>query len=210
MAAAPQLTKGERTRREILDAAKELFLSQGYTATTMRQVARAVGITPGAIYNHFPGKDEIFGTLIQEVAPYEQLFALLREIEADQLENLLREAFRGVMELLTDHQDYIRLALIDAQERDGAALTTILPQFFPQIQAFYRRVLALDGDRGRLREIPLLVFMRAQICLMAGFLVTEGVVRSTQLFQAPDTDWAGALADIFLLGVLNPTEVERS
>ena len=210
MAAAPQLTKGERTRREILDAAKELFLAQGYTATTMRQVARAVGITPGAIYNHFPAKDEIFGTLIQEVAPYEQLFALLREIEADAVENLVRAAFRGVMELLTDHHDYFRLALIDTQEREGATLIAILPQFFPQIQAFYRRVLMLDAGRGRLREIPLLVFMRAQISLMVGFLVTEGVVRSTQLFQAPDTDWAGALADIFLLGVLNPTEVERS
>jgi AcrR family transcriptional regulator len=209
MVVTPQLTKGEQTQQEILAAARVLFLAQGYTATTMRQIARSVGITPGAIYNHFPGKEEIFGALLQEVAPYERLFAFLREIEADSVEELVRGAFRGVMETLVEHQDYVRLALIDTQERDGAALTALMPQFFPQIQAFYQRVLALDAGRGRLREIPLPVLMRAQISLVAGFLVTEEVVRSTQLFQAPDTDWAEALAEVSLYGVLKPDETER-
>ena len=78
----PQVTKGEQTRQEILVAAKRLFLSQGFTATPMRQIAREVGITPAAIYNHYPSKDRLFTTLLQNAAPYDELFALFSKIEA--------------------------------------------------------------------------------------------------------------------------------
>ena len=79
MAAEPQLAKGERTRRAILEAAKNLFLSQGYTATSMRQIAQAVGVTPAALYNHFSGKEEIFTSLLQQAAPFERAFELFEE-----------------------------------------------------------------------------------------------------------------------------------
>jgi AcrR family transcriptional regulator len=168
-----------------------------------------VGITPAAIYNYFPGKDEIFTTLLQEAAPFEQLFALVREIEADTLERLVRQMFRSVIGFVAGHEDYLRLALIDAQERDGATLTTFLPQVLPLAQDLYRRLVALDSAHGRLRDIPFLVFIRAQLCLIAGFVITEGVVKSTQTLQLPETDWAQVLADIFLHGVLNPSEARE-
>ena len=154
----PELTRGEQTRQEILDAAKGLFLAQGYTATSMRQIARAVGITPAAIYNHFPGKDEIFTSLLQQEAPYDRLFALTGEMEADTPEGLLRQLVRGGIELVATHRDYMRLALIDAQEREGATLAGFLPRILPQAQALYERLVALDAGQGRLREVPFLVF----------------------------------------------------
>jgi len=204
-----QLTKGEQTRQKLLVAAKELFIAQGYTATTMRQIARGAGITPGAIYNHFSSKDEIFAVLLQEVAPFDHLSALLREVEADTVEKLIGQFFRRFLELLTDHQDYIRLALIDAQERDGTTLAAIVLQLFPQIQAFYQKLQELDTGHGRLRQIPFLVFMRAQISLIIGFVFTEVVAKSSQSLQLPDVNWTQALADVFLWGVLRSTESEE-
>ena len=47
------LSKGERTRQSILQAAYELFLEQGYAATSMRQIAERAGLALGGIYNHF-------------------------------------------------------------------------------------------------------------------------------------------------------------
>ena len=72
----PQSSKGEQTRQEILATAQRLFLSQGFTATPMRQIAREVGITPGAIYNHYSGKDELFTAVLLNAAPYDEVFAL--------------------------------------------------------------------------------------------------------------------------------------
>ena len=53
-------TKGEATRLAIEDAAIELFMEQGYHATSMRQIAKRAELALGGIYNHFASKDEIF------------------------------------------------------------------------------------------------------------------------------------------------------
>ena len=202
MAVEPQLAKGERTRRAILEAAKNLFLSQGYTATSMRQIAQAVGVTPAAIYNHFSGKEEIFTSLLQQAAPFERVSELFEETAADTPEDLLQQMFRGMVDLLLGHEDYIQLSLIDAQERDGATLVTFLPRLFPHFMGFYQRLLALDAGQGQLREIPVFVFTRTLISLIAGYLITERVARPAETLNMPEMDWVQGLADIFMHGVL--------
>lgn len=47
------------TRQSILDAARELFVSEGVDATTMRAIAAKIGYTPTAIYHHFQDKDAL-------------------------------------------------------------------------------------------------------------------------------------------------------
>lgn len=61
-------TKAEAaaTRATILDAAMQLFSQQGVAATTLDDIARAAGVTRGAIYWHFAGKEELYYTLVQE------------------------------------------------------------------------------------------------------------------------------------------------
>ena len=44
----------------IIDAAAELFSSQGYDGTSIRDIAARVGLLPGSIYHHFPSKEEIY------------------------------------------------------------------------------------------------------------------------------------------------------
>jgi RND family efflux transporter MFP subunit len=56
----------ESTRRAILDAALELFIADGYTQVSIRNIAAKVEYSPGAIYSYFPSKDEIFFALAEE------------------------------------------------------------------------------------------------------------------------------------------------
>ncbi len=56
-----------KRKREILDRSLELFGSKGYSGTTVRDIARAVGLQQGALYNHFKNKDHILETLIDEL-----------------------------------------------------------------------------------------------------------------------------------------------
>ena len=202
----PQISKGEQTRQEILAAAKRLFLSQGFTATPMHQIARAVGITKGAIYNHYPGKDQLFTAVLQDAAPYDELFALWNSMEADSAEDLVRQMFQALFAYVTEHQDYLQLALIDGQERDGVALATFLPELLPQGQMWYRRLVALEAERGqaRMQVVPFLVFVRTMLSLVVGFMLTQRVVTPERVPQMADIDWAEALADLFLYGVLRP------
>ncbi|RAK11738.1 TetR family transcriptional regulator [Halanaerobium saccharolyticum] len=57
------------TREKILNEALELFAENGYHGTSMREIAKAVGIKGSSIYNHFSGKEEIFSDLFNYLAP---------------------------------------------------------------------------------------------------------------------------------------------
>jgi TetR/AcrR family acrAB operon transcriptional repressor len=60
--------ESERTRRQIIAAARRVFARQGVTRTTLEEVARAAGVTRGAIYWHFAGKTELFYAMREQVS----------------------------------------------------------------------------------------------------------------------------------------------
>jgi AcrR family transcriptional regulator len=208
MSEESQLSKGERTRKAILGVAKDLFLTQGYTATSMRQIAQAVGITPAAIYNHFAGKEEIFISLLQEVAPFERAFEVFEKTEADTPEDLLHQTVRGMVDLLQSHEDYIQLSLIDAQERDGATIVTFVPKLYPHFMEFYQRLVMLDADQGQLRDISPFLFIRTLISLVGGYLITERIAKPTETLNLPEMDWVQGLVDVFMHGILKAPEAD--
>lgn len=54
-------------RRElVLDAARSAFSELGMEKTSIREIARRAGYTPGAIYSYFSSKEELYGTLLSE------------------------------------------------------------------------------------------------------------------------------------------------
>jgi len=54
------------TRDKILDAARELFVTEGYEGVSMRRVAEKIEYSPTAIYVHFADKQELFHELCQK------------------------------------------------------------------------------------------------------------------------------------------------
>jgi AcrR family transcriptional regulator len=54
------------TRARLLLAASEVFAARGYDRASLDEVARAAGLTKGAVYSSFTGKDELFYALMQE------------------------------------------------------------------------------------------------------------------------------------------------
>lgn len=67
------------TRDRILDAARELFVAEGYEGVSMRKVAEKIEYSPTAIYIHFADKNELFHELCRED------FARLQEVVATEM-----------------------------------------------------------------------------------------------------------------------------
>ena len=62
--AEQKLSKGERTALRILDVAENLFASQGYEGTSLRQIAQGAGIREPGLYNHFSGKQALYEAVL--------------------------------------------------------------------------------------------------------------------------------------------------
>lgn len=70
--AARRTSGGAATRERILVAAERLFAERGFSGVSMPAIAAAAGITAGAIYKHFAGKEELFFSIVAravEAAP---------------------------------------------------------------------------------------------------------------------------------------------
>jgi AcrR family transcriptional regulator len=59
----------EAVARAILDAARALFVAEGYHNVSIRKIAERIEYSPAAIYSYFPSKDDIFYALAEEGIP---------------------------------------------------------------------------------------------------------------------------------------------
>jgi AcrR family transcriptional regulator len=92
----------ELSRERILEKARELFISCGYRALTMRSIAKAMGYSHGALYYHFTEKADLFYALIKED------FAMLVH---KQKEIMVRDQGLGVNLLHKMMMEFIRFGL---------------------------------------------------------------------------------------------------
>jgi len=64
--AGSRQTQKEATRRRVIDAARELFDTQGYEGTTIREIARHANVSVGSVFTTFASKGEILSQVMQD------------------------------------------------------------------------------------------------------------------------------------------------
>jgi AcrR family transcriptional regulator len=115
----------QAVREKILDAARELFLAEGFRHVSMRKIADRIEYSPAAIYSYFPSRDDIF------VALFEEGFGLMEAAPGgpsagmDPLE-ALRALFLGYYRFARQHPQYFELMFLDRT----------VPQFCEQWEKF--------------------------------------------------------------------------
>src|SRR6267378_3305404 len=92
----------EAVQRAILDAARELFVSEAYQNVSIRKIAERIEYSPAAIYGYFPSKDDIFFALGEEER-YAALSPLAR----------VRAGLWHVYEFSCEHSQYFALMFLD-------------------------------------------------------------------------------------------------
>lgn len=133
------------TKQRILAIAGELFARQGYTGTTIADIARELGTTTAALYYHFPSKAAILGGLLaRPLAAYTRLLDGL-----DSGETAPADLLGAIIDITADSRD-----LATIFDRDPAALAMIdqqLPRSSAEMTA--QTIAALAGpepDRAAL------------------------------------------------------------
>src|SRR5204863_7001085 len=104
----------EAVQRAILDAARELFVAEGYENVSIRKIAERIEYSPAAIYGYFPSKDDIFFALAEE--GFRLLFSYGASprpaVEGDPMDSI-RAMFWRYYEFSKEHPEYFALMFLD-------------------------------------------------------------------------------------------------
>lgn len=87
-----------RTHAAAREAARILFLRQGYVGTTMDQIAVQAGLTKRTLYNNYADKAALFVEIVEEVTTYAERFAA--ELRAERSDGVTRATVRKSIEEL--------------------------------------------------------------------------------------------------------------
>ena len=192
-------TKGEVTRLAIEDAAMELFLTQGYAATSMRQIADKAELALGGIYNHFTSKDEIFEGIIVDKHPYKKILPAILAAESDNLGEFFKTAFHLIIAELGQRPEFVNLMLIELVEFKGKHGAVMLREIAPKMLPVFERVIKSRKD---LRVTNPAFLMRSFIGVVVSYLITEMIISNSIITKLMPKNTEDAYIDIFLHGIL--------
>lgn len=205
MSPEESLSKGERTRQAVLDAAYTLFLSQGYSATSMRQIAEQAGIALGGIYNHFASKDEIFQELAITKHPYVHIFPILHDVPGETAEEFLTNAARVVEAEMSRRPDFMKLMFIELIEFGGRHFAKLIEIIYPLAIPILQRFA--DPSSGARSLHPMLV-MRVFLGMIIGYYVTGLLMSDPSVPAEMREAQLGDFVDIYLHGILESQKSE--
>lgn len=142
----------EQRRRDVLDAAALTIKQSGWVGLSMREVARGAGVSPGAIYQWFDGKDEIFAELFRAKlwAGVNLVVGLPDDVS---LHDFMRTTLEWVIELWAELGRYLLDFTDMATDASPWALDHGLAEPFREMAAAASNALSAAAARGGVEVI---------------------------------------------------------
>ena len=196
---ADEMSKGERTRMQIMEAALNLFTQQGYHGTSMRQIAESAGIALGGIYNHFDGKEEIFVEVAKAFHPINQILPALDQAQGDTVDDMVHQSAQQMFDTLSEREDFVNLMFIEIVEFKGKHLPSIFNMMFPRALKFGEKLKKKEGNLRQ--DLPFQVIIVTFIGLMFMYFLFRQIFGSLVNMGTPKKV-LHQIVDIYLYGIV--------
>ncbi|MEM7586160.1 MAG: TetR/AcrR family transcriptional regulator [Acidobacteriota bacterium] len=154
-----QQTRSKVSKEQALEAALELFSSQGFGATSMREIADEAGMSMGNLYHHFPNKESLFEHLIDDYwarlndpeHPLQKLF------ERAAFPEDLEEMAAAIEQMVEQNSRYILLIYVDVVEFRGEHISSFYQGMAKRFGEIYGEKLEARKAAGDFGDVDPLV-----------------------------------------------------
>ncbi len=173
--------RAEPGRGGILLTAIDCFARYGYAGTSTDRIARAAGVTKGALYYHFKDKEQLlFAAVTERIEAFETFVLEQMQNERGPIERL-RAITRICAEnaIADNHRRFILTLMVEAIDTN-ATLSSEFSAMLQRFRAFHRRVIRDGQETGLFRKD--VDVGRAAETFVAGILGAE-----VQFYQDPES-----------------------
>lgn len=197
----------EEKKGRIEEAARQLFIKQGFHATSMRDIAGRAGTSLGNLYNYYRTKEEILESIIRK---YQQVIdarlrSIFDEIEEPFEPESLTNFGRLVKEMVNDHHDFWLLMYIDVLEFENRHFRKMFEGLAHNLRRRFSGYFAELEERDALYDdIDPAVGFTAVYMQFFNYFLVEKLFGGNRHFGLSDDQVIVKLTEIFRRGILRP------
>lgn len=150
----------EDTRQNILDCGRDEFLQKGFEGASLRAIAKAAGVTTGAIYGYFPDKKALFDALVSRpaqemmdkfISTQEAFAALSPERQAAEMVQTSNDGMAWMVEHIYSHFDAFKLLVCCSASTDYNAYVNKMIEV--ETQSTFRFIDAMRRAGKQVRDV---------------------------------------------------------
>lgn len=137
-----------KRHEQICEAALKLFSKKGYHRTSVREIARAAGLSIGALYSYIKNKEDIFFLIYQRILSIfrERMLKAAEGIEDPDLQ--LKAALEETLRIYDEYQDEVLLLYQESHVLGRQALQSLM-ELDRQYASFFQEILERGNREGR-------------------------------------------------------------
>ena len=171
-----ELHRSPDTRDRVLQVALSLFAENGYRGTSLRDIARRIGIKAPSLLHHFPSKEQLY------VAVLDRIFEGLEESAqrvlsgSDNFQGRCRTAIVGAIDFIAASPDSMRIIWREMTEESGIG-RQLFKRRLPPLFAMGVNFIFRGQREGEFREVDPFHFLLSLNSITIGFFTTATMVR---------------------------------
>jgi TetR/AcrR family transcriptional regulator len=180
------------TRERVLQVAQALFAERGYRGTSLRDIAKRIGVKAPSLLHHFPSKQQLYLAVLDQL--FESLEAAANAIvwRRESRQERMRQAVANMIDFIASHPDFGRIMWKEMADESGVGRQVLkrrLPPLFSTAVTFIFR-----GQRdGEFRTgVDPLHFMWGLNAITIGYFTIAAMIRR-----------------LWNIDLLEPTMIER-
>lgn len=188
----------------ILRAAHELFLTQGYNGSNLRDIAARAEVSMGGIYHHFASKEDIYETLLKGTELGMELPRLGALFSDPSFPENTAQIGRAIFDIANRFQDDFKLVYIDILEFQGRNIKPLLAPLRETLGMAASTLLGARIAKGEVAELSPALMLRVIVGLYLYLYLEDSMLEldTSEEMGMPEDQVAEQMAQILLHGMM--------
>ena len=171
------LSRGLDTRDRVLQVALSLFADRGYRGTSLRDIAKRIGIKAPSLLHHFPSKQQLYLAVLDQIFNAMEDSARLVMASPGGPQEQMRKAIADSIDFIARKPDAMKLLWKEFADESGVG-RTVMKRRLPPLNAIGVNFILRGQREGTFRsELDSFNFLQTLNSIITGYFTTAAVVK---------------------------------
>lgn len=193
--------QAEQRKKDLLQVGLRLFSENGFHATSIRDIAKAAGVTEGLLYHYFQGKKDLLRAIVESSVLEDRFDPYLKTAEDLPLNEVFTRIGRDILESLRKKKEIFRLMMAEARLFEKETDHFIPKLIYENNMTRFGVFLKARMKRGEIREMEPILLARQFMGSLVAFFIFQEILLGKVVTDVPGEFFIESLVDVFLNGI---------